>query len=160
MKTKIRLGIFGTIATLILLIALPSCQKTSEDFAMFIYDSSDTFIHSLSSKIIADVSGKYTYTESFAEKDQAIQNAQISQALESGKKLLLVNTVDRLACSAIIEKSKLYDANVIFFNREPLASDMAGQDKAYYVGSNANYEGTLQGQLAMRIFGSPSSLKF
>jgi methyl-galactoside transport system substrate-binding protein len=58
-----------------------------------------------------------------------------------------INPVDRTAAGVIIDKAKKADIPVVFFNREPLAEDMAKWDKVYYVGAKAEESGTMSGQI-------------
>jgi ABC-type sugar transport system substrate-binding protein len=68
---------------------------------IFIYDSTDTFISSLTSLLEQDLNGVYENKISYAERKQATQNAQILDAIgDSRTKVLVVNTVDRLASSS------------------------------------------------------------
>lgn len=66
---------------------------------------------------------------------------------------MLVNPVDRLGAFAIVRKMKAENIPVIFFNREPLASDLALWDRTYYVGAKPEQSGQLQAQVVMDLFG-------
>jgi len=154
MKNSIVRNILITSALL-----LSSCGEAKSSFSLMIYDSDDTFINELKSVIVENTKSDFDIDLQYAEKSQKTQMKQINTALEDNdQKLLLVNMVDRLSASAIIEKSSVNDANVIFFNREPLVDDMENQSNAFYVGSDNSYEGELQAKLAEDIFGSPTSL--
>ncbi len=140
-------------------LLLTSCGESPASFSLFIYNSEDTFINELKDVILDDTGDDYNIDIQYAEQSQKTQMKQITSALEDDhQKLLLVNMVDRLSASAIIEKSSVNNANVIFFNREPLTDDMDNQLNAFYVGSDNSYEGELQAKLAEDIFGSPDSL--
>jgi len=140
-------------------LLLTSCGESSHSFSLFIYNSEDTFINELKDVILSDTGDDYDIDIQYAEQSQKTQMKQITSALEDDQqKLLLVNMVDRLSASAIIEKSSVNNANLIFFNREPLTDDMDNQLNAFYVGSDNSYEGELQAKLAEDIFGSPESL--
>lgn len=140
-------------------LLLTSCGEAPSSFSLFIYDSQDTFINELKGVILSNTDSDYEIDIQYAEKSQKDQMKQISTALEDqDEKLLLVNMVDRLSASAIIEKCSVKDADVIFFNREPLLDDMDNQLNTFYVGSDNSYEGELQAKLAEEIFGSPESL--
>ncbi|OPZ36802.1 MAG: D-galactose-binding periplasmic protein precursor [Tenericutes bacterium ADurb.BinA155] len=134
-------------------LALVSCGTSAHKFDLFVYDDSDTFITSLKGAILTDFGAELpTFTENDAARSQTTQNKQILSSLESGTKLLLVNLVDRLAASAIIEKADAAKASIIFFNREPLQSDLSTHTNMFYVGSNASQAGKLQAELAEQLF--------
>lgn len=141
-------------------IILCSCGDNSKHISIFIYTYDDTFISSLVSNLRtlineSNIDANYYY----ASRSQAKQNEQITNEIENNNnKLLVVNSVDRLADSSIIDKAKLYDLPVIFFNREPLDKDLEEGSKYYYVGSNPKSEGLLQAKMAKDLFGSPYSL--
>jgi len=154
MKNKIARNIFMMIGLL-----LSSCGESTPSFSLFIYNSKDTFINELKKVILHRTDSDYDVNIQYAEKSQKTQMQQINSALEDEQqKLLLVNMVDRLSASAIIEKSLVNKANVIFFNREPLLDDMDNQTNAFYIGSDNSYEGELQAKLAEDIFGNPNDL--
>jgi len=67
--------------------------------------------------------------------------------------LMMVNPVDRLGAYAVIRRSMAAGVPVIFFNREPLAADLALWDKTFYVGAKAEQSGQLQAKLVMELFG-------
>jgi len=135
-------------------LLLTSCNGAVNDFSIYIYDEDDTFINKLRADIVSQTKEEYDLKVSYASRNQHKQNEQINSALEEGQKLLAINMVDRLAASALIEKCSVNDASVVFFNREPLEEDMAGKENAFYVGSDPSYEGKLQAQLAVDLFGS------
>ena len=141
-------------------IILCSCGDNSKHISIFIYTYDDTFISSLVSNLRtlineSNIDANYYY----ASRSQAKQNEQITNEIENNNnKLLVVNSEDRLADSSIIDKAKLYDLPVIFFNREPLDKDLEEGSKYYYVGSNPKSEGLLQAKMAKDLFGSPYSL--
>src|SRR5574344_585959 len=138
-------------------LALSACQSPSELAQIFIYDSTDTFIKSLQSDLAKKLDNYVAYSSYYAERKQTTQNEQTIDALnDSRTKILIMNTVDRLASSALIEKAESKNVPIIFFNREPLAEDFAGewaQKNCYYVGGDPSYEGSLQGTIADQIFG-------
>jgi methyl-galactoside transport system substrate-binding protein len=142
-------------------MTLCSCQNDKNIVSVFVYTYDDTFIASLVSNlrdVIKNTNIEATYY--YADRSQATQNEQITNEIESGdNKLLIINSVDRLADSSIIDKAKLYNLPVIFFNREPLDKDLEVGSSYYYVGSNPKSEGLLQAKMAKDLFGSnPYSL--
>ena len=143
-----------SIFTILSLVTLCSCQNNYKKVGIFIYDKNDTFIRSLEKEIKSNLNNEFDLLQSeYAETNQTMQNEQIVYCLENNNpQLLLVNIVDRLAASSIIEKTSLTNTPVIFFNREPLFEDLKGTKNIYYVGINPTKEGNLQAELVNDIF--------
>jgi methyl-galactoside transport system substrate-binding protein len=80
---------------------------------------------------------------------QATQNEKVDLFITKGMDAMQINPVDRTAAGVIIDKAKKANIPVVFFNREPLAEDMAKWDKIYYVGARAEESGTMSGQLVV-----------
>lgn len=150
MKTKM-----FTLLALLSLVTVSSCQSDYKKVGIFIYEETDTFIRSLESEIrLALPDDYYLLKTQYAETNQTLQNEQIVNCLEKEKpNLLLVNIVDRLAASSIIEKATITNTPVIFFNREPLYEDLKNTKNIYYVGISPSKEGSLQAELVDQIFG-------
>jgi len=143
-------------------LALFSCQSPTSLAQLFIYDSTDTFIHSLQMALEKKLSnGGIAYQPYYAERKQTTQNEQTIEALsDSRTEILVMNTVDRLASSALIEKAQSKNVPIVFFNREPLAGDFSGEwasKNCYYVGSDPAVEGRLQAEIADQIFGGKTA---
>ena len=83
---------------------------------------------------------------------QATQNDQVDTFITQGYDVIAVNMVDRTAASVIIQKAQAAGIPVVFFNREPVAEDMAKWDQLYYVGAKAEESGTIQGEVAADYF--------
>jgi methyl-galactoside transport system substrate-binding protein len=146
-------------------LSLVACSSSNPLVQIFIYDSTDTFISSLTNSLEEKLSGVYENKIAYAERKQATQNAQILDAIaDKNTKVLVVNTVDRLASSAIVEKAESLSPKlpVIFMNREPLKSvltpdnDEWVRQNCFYVGSDPAVEGQLQADIANALFGGPS----
>uniref|UniRef100_UPI003BA17D2E galactose/glucose ABC transporter substrate-binding protein MglB n=1 Tax=Aeromonas jandaei TaxID=650 RepID=UPI003BA17D2E len=82
-----------------------------------------------------------------SQNDQSKQNDQIDVLLAKGVKALAINLVDPAAAPVVIEKARGEDIPVVFYNKEPSASDLASYDKAYYVGTDSKESGIIQGHL-------------
>jgi len=82
-----------------------------------------------------------------SQNSQVMQNEQIDILLASGVKALAINLVDPIAAPVIIKKAKLDNIPVVFFNKEPLARDLASYDQAYYVGTISKEAGIIQAEL-------------
>lgn len=82
-----------------------------------------------------------------SQNDQSKQNDQIDVLIAKGVKALAINLVDPAAASVVIEKARIDEIPVVFYNKEPSAADLASYDKAYYVGTDSKESGIIQGQL-------------
>jgi methyl-galactoside transport system substrate-binding protein len=161
MNKHLKLLTFGSIA----LLTLASCSSSSSgEVGIFIYDKADTFMGSLANKLMQNLSDSgLTYDSVFdAGRSQTTQNQDFIGFLnESSSKAMVVNTVDRLASSALIEKAETKNKPIVFINREPLKEDLTrdswSQSNCFYVGADSSYEGTLQASIADKVFGGAAS---
>ena len=142
-------------ALLVASLALASCKDNHENIGLFLYDEKDTFVSSFSKTLVEKLEGDYKLTTYDAKLSQSIQNSQIISELETNKpEYLIVNMVDRLSSASIIQKANQTNTPVIFFNREPIYSDIEKyQQSAYYVGTDPNQEGINQGIMAAELMG-------
>ena len=142
------------------LLLLASCGTKGKQVSIFIYANDDTFIQSVSNyldEVFEETNIKLN--KYIANRSQSLQNEQITSEIESKENnVLILNTVDRLADSAIIEKAKRYDTPIIFFNREPLDRDLPDNGHYYYVGSDFLTEAEIQANMVKNIFGKPNDL--
>ncbi len=151
--------------TLSSLLALVSCASKKESVSIFIYDNDDTFIHSLCLKINERFQkGGYQIDQYDSYRSQIEQNKNLLQAIEEKKtNLLLVNLVDRLSASVCIEKAMQANTPLIFFNREPLSSDMhkalETKQDVYFVGANPIEEGKKQAEFLLSLFVKDGAIK-
>lgn len=159
MNRKI-LSLFSLLA-----LALTSCGSEAKKIAqVFIFDETDPFMISLSKSLNYIFQGTVESNFKYAERNQNTQNSQIIEALKDpSTKILVLNMVDRLAASAIIELAYKKNVPVVFINREPLKSDLyptntESEDakwiakNCYYVGSDAKSEGLKQAEIADSYF--------
>ncbi|HBM70247.1 MAG TPA: hypothetical protein DEF61_03055 [Firmicutes bacterium] len=146
------------LAFIFFLLSLTSCSSKKENVSIFIYDNEDTFINSLCSRINERFqNGGYEVNQYDSFRSQTLQNKNLLDALEKKKTdLLLVNLVDRLSSSVCMEKATQTNTPLIFFNREPLSSDMAkvleNNENVYFVGANPEGEGRKQAELLLSLF--------
>ena len=140
------------VAACLALAILQGCAPSSPKIAFFIYDGSDTFITEMMEEITAHFPVEIIYVVRDAGNSQAVQNQQIVELINDSYGLFVINAVDRLACSSIVEKCRKEGIPVIFFNREPLADAMTGSD-ALYVGAAADSLGEKQAEIAANLFG-------
>ena len=130
-----------------------TCAERPAVVGLFVYNGQDPFMQTFSEQILARASGKFVVRRFFADNSQIIQNEQIEAILAEKPALMLINPVDRLGAFAIIRRLKAAGVPVIFFNREPLAEDLALWNRTYYVGARAEQSGQLQSNLVMDLFG-------
>jgi methyl-galactoside transport system substrate-binding protein len=93
---------------------------------------------------------KIGYHNYDAAGNQTTQTEQVDTAITKGARLLLVNVVDTGsddAASAIIGKARAADIPVIFFNRSVNEEVIKSYDKCYFVGTNYEEAGIIQGEL-------------
>jgi methyl-galactoside transport system substrate-binding protein len=148
----------------VVLIAAASFQflvqpgQSGPNFAFFLYDGSDTFILELMSSISSAMPEDITYEIFNANNSQSVQNLQIVENIDRGFDLFVINAVDRLASSSIVERLSREGIPIIFFNREPLAEALVGN--VFYVGAAADSLGERQADIAAYYFlGSHSGYK-
>ncbi|HGO5822973.1 TPA: substrate-binding domain-containing protein [Mannheimia haemolytica] len=82
-----------------------------------------------------------------AQNSQVKQLRQIETLLEHRANALAVNIVNANESKTIVEKAKLNNVPIVFFNRDPTRQALDSYEKAYFVSSNPKEAGTIQGQL-------------
>ena len=112
-----------------------------------IYKFDDTFMSGVRRAIEANAADKAELSIVDSQNQQPTQNDQVDTFLTQKVKALAINPVDRTAAGVIVDKAKAKNVPVVFFNREPLAEDMAKSDKVFYVGAKAEQSGTMQGEI-------------
>jgi methyl-galactoside transport system substrate-binding protein len=154
----------GLTLALLPSLLVGACARSNPYVSLFVYDLSDTFMHSLQSAIINDLAGAYDCNNPSydAGGKQSVQNEEFVEELDRGRSnAIVMNTVDRLASSALIEKAEAKKVPLVFINREPLKNDMQKDDWAkencFYVGGNPTNEGNEQAEIADGFFGGFSS---
>jgi len=112
-----------------------------------IYKFDDTFMSYMRNTIEQLAKGKANLIMVDSQNAQPVQNDQVDQFITRGTKAIAINPVDRTAAGTIINKARLANVPVVFFNREPFPEDMRRWDKVYYVGAKAEESGTMQGEI-------------
>ena len=135
---------------LALVLVLSACTQTNHQVPLFIYDMSDPYMHDFEQKILSIAMKDIDVTSFDASNSQIIQNEQIEEWIKEDQ-LLIINPVDRLSVFSIIEKAKSRNTKLIFFNREPLNSDLIDYEGAYYVGADAKQSAELQASLIIDL---------
>lgn len=82
-----------------------------------------------------------------SQNSQSMQNDQVDVMLARGVQALAINLVDPAAANTIIQKAKMDNVPVVFYNKEPSAEAMNSYDKVYYVGTDSKESGIIQGDL-------------
>ncbi|KAF0226713.1 MAG: methyl-galactoside transport system substrate-binding protein [Erysipelotrichaceae bacterium] len=137
---------------IVFVLFLSACSAGPKTVPLFIYDGNDAYISEFEIKIHQAVGEDFLIKTYESQNSQIIQNEQIDQVFKDKHTLLIINPVDRLSVYAIIEKARQNDTTLIFFNREPLESDLYSYDKAYYVGADATQSAELQASVIMDLF--------
>jgi methyl-galactoside transport system substrate-binding protein len=148
---------FALVALALISLFAASCAKREPKVGLFVYNESDPFMQAFASQIMTSALGSLDMELFYADNSQLLQNEQIERCLAEKPALMLINPVDRLGSFAIIRRLRSEGVPVIFFNREPLAEDLALWDRTYYVGARAAQSGQLQAELAMKLFGGDSA---
>ena len=140
-----------TLLNLTLAFGCGGCSQSSQKIAFFQYKSGDTFISEMMQHMTSGVPEGVTFEVRDAANSQSVQNQQIVDLIGSGFDLFVINAVDRLACSSIIERCAREEIPVIFFNREPTEDALIGYD-AFYVGADADSLGEKQADMIAELF--------
>jgi len=153
-KPKIMLIILAAIALTAIFLAfiLTPSRQSSRGFAFFLYDESDTFIAEMIKCIITSIPEGVSYEVFDAGNSQSIQNRQIVEFIDMDYDIFIINAVDRLASSSIVERLSRDGIPIIFFNREPLAEALIGNSNVFYVGAAADIMGVKQAEIAAEFF--------
>ena len=151
MNRKI-IGLICILALVLITIALPGCRQGGAKVAFFLYSGDDTFISEMMGHITARLPAGLDFEVRDAGNSQSIQNQQIVELIDGGFDLFVINAVDRLASSSIVEKCEKSEVPVIFFNREPL-EDALTDSNAFYVGASADSLGRKQAEMVAELFG-------
>ncbi|SIQ60720.1 methyl-galactoside transport system substrate-binding protein [Alkalispirochaeta americana] len=135
------------------LLVLAGCQPPAQKVALFPYNLEDPYIRSLVEHIVDETRNTFRLTLWDAQNSQVMQNEGIERAIAEGADLLIVNPVDRLSAYTIILHAREHNIPLIFFNREPLRSDMQLWERVYYVGAKPVQSAELQADLVITLFG-------
>ncbi len=139
-------------------LVLLGCEVKKPEIPLFIYDMQDAYMFDFEARIQNQTNEAILLTTIDGQNSQIIQNEDIDRWINKKVPLLIINPVDRLSVYSIIEKAKKNGTKIIFFNREPLAQDMALYDSVFYVGADAAESARLQAQIIMDLFGNDTKL--
>lgn len=135
-------------------ISFLSCNKKITSVGLFVYNENDPYITVFAQQIMNEAEGSIKVHLFYADNSQIIQNEQLNTFLTTKPAFVFVNPVDRLSSFALIHLLENKNTPAIFFNREPLPSDLALWDKVWYLGARAEQSGQLQASLVMDLFGN------
>jgi methyl-galactoside transport system substrate-binding protein len=121
--------------------------KGQPNIGVAIYKFDDTFMTGVRNSIDDAAKGKAKVDIVDSQNSQPTQNDKVDLFITKKVNALAINPVDNTAAGVIIDKAKAANLPVVFFNREPSATDLAKYDKAYYVGAKGSESGTMQGQI-------------
>lgn len=148
------------IAACLLLCSFSGCGQHGPKIAFFLYNGGDTFITEMMEQITARISPVISVEVRDAGNSQSVQNQQMVELIDGGFDLFVINAVDRLACSSIVEKCDQKGIPIIFFNREPLEDALTGSN-VFYVGAAADSLGEKQADMVAELFtGSFAGTKY
>lgn len=132
-------------------------EKKELKVGLALYNGEDTFVKTLSEDIKAALQKleqeediRVLLLEENAEGRQQRQNQQLSYLMQQECDVLVVNPVDTGSASKIIHRAKEQDIPLVFFNREPLDEDICLWNQVYYVGTDGEEIGALQGEILSR----------
>lgn len=87
-----------------------------------------------------------------AQSLQIKQKNQMDDFIKRKYDVICMNLVDRTVASTMIDKAEKAEIPLIFFNREPVKSDIELWDKVYYVGSQSANTGYLEGMIVKDMY--------
>ncbi|MGL5417400.1 MAG: galactose ABC transporter substrate-binding protein [Clostridium sp.] len=129
-------------------------EKKEVKIGVTLYSSDDVFIKSVGTEIekraveISEETEEKVKVDILnGKEDIEVQKRQIDNFIEEKYDVVCINIVDRTKSAEIIDKCKSANIPVIFFNREIVDKDMERWDKVYYVGTEGNDAGKMQGEL-------------
>ena len=165
-KWKTQMGILAvTVAVICVAAAGISRRKEKQKeedtlkVGISIYQSDDTYVNLLTKKIERQLKAcekqqgiKIHCKIVSAENDQNEQNEQVEHFAALAYDVICVNAVDRTNVSTMIDRVEESEIPLIFFNRQPVQDDLRKGQHIYYVGSDAQESGRLQGELVASVY--------
>ena len=139
----------STLAAAVVAMALASVAQAGTTLGVTVYRYDDNFMASVRRAIEAeaDKAGSVDLLMNDSQNDQSKQNDQVDVMLAKGVDALAINLVDPAAAPVIIQKAKMDNVPIVFYNKEPAPEAMASYEHAYYVGTDSKESGIIQGEL-------------
>ncbi|WP_304333896.1 galactose/glucose ABC transporter substrate-binding protein MglB [Conchiformibius steedae] len=136
--------------------AAPAAQAPADapKIGVTIYKYDDNFMSLMRKALEGQAATHQTATLLLndSQNNQSVQNDQIDVMIAKGVKALAINLVDPAAAPTVIEKAKAKNLPVVFFNKDPGEAALKAYDKAYYVGTNPQQSGEIQGSLIAKMW--------
>ena len=127
-----------------------SCEREAE-VSVFYYTYADAYISSVRSEMDAFFKRNGIKHHNYdSGSNQATQTEQVDTAITKGTSLLIVNIVDTGSDDAAItitNKAKAAGVPIIFFNRSVSNEVLESYEKCFFVGTDYEMAGHLQGQM-------------
>ncbi|MEE3696355.1 galactose/glucose ABC transporter substrate-binding protein MglB [Glaesserella parasuis] len=142
-------AVLSTIALAVGLGAVATSAQAADRIGVTIYKYDDNFMSLMRQEIEKEVKvvGGVDLLMNDSQNAQSIQNDQVDVLISKGVKALAINLVDPSAAPTIIGKAKPEGIPVVFFNKDPGDKAIASYDKVFYVGTNPQESGVIQGEL-------------
>lgn len=141
--------VLNTLALAVGLGAVATATQAETRIGVTIYKYDDNFMSLMRKEIEKEAEGikdvKLLMNDS--QNAQAIQNDQVDVLISKGVKSMAINLVDPSAAPTIINKAKPDNIPVVFFNKDPGEKAIASYEHAYFVGTNPQESGEIQGDL-------------
>lgn len=141
---------------LFLLNIISYSQENKIKIGISFYSQKDSFLSVLKTSIdeylksLDNDSIEVRYAD--AKNSESIQDSSIDSFITDNFDILCINPVNRLDVVSMINKAKATNTPLIFFNKEPLKSDIDLWDKIYYIGSDSEQAGFMQAKLFYESF--------
>ena len=137
------------LAAAVVTMTLACAAQAGTTLGVTVYKYDDNFMASVRRAIEAeaDKAGNVDLLMNDSQNDQSKQNDQVDVMLAKGVDALAINLVDPAAAPVIIQKAKMDDVPIVFYNKEPTPEAMASYEHAYYVGTDSKESGIIQGEL-------------
>lgn len=141
--------VLNTLALAVGLGAVATATQAETRIGVTIYKYDDNFMSLMRKEIEKEAEGikdvKLLMNDS--QNAQAIQNDQVDVLISKGVKSMAINLVDPSAAPTIINKAKPDNIPVVFFNKDPGEKAISSYEHAYFVGTNPQESGEIQGDL-------------
>lgn len=142
-------NVLSAVALAVGLGVVTSAVQAVEHVGVTIYKLDDNFMALMRQEIEKEAKQykdiKLLMNDS--QNQQSVQNEQVDALLSKGVKALAINLVDPASSKTIIDKAKADDVPVVFFNRDPGPKAIASYEHAYFVGTDPQESGVIQGDL-------------
>ena len=123
-----------------------------------VYQADDPYLQSLTDQIMQALQSKnqngteilYDFFDASGSAYQ--QNNQLHTMMQQEYDVILWNPVTPTNVMGILEEAESRSIPVILFNREPAETDIEAQAHVWYVGTDAQEAGTIQGNMLIQAW--------